>query len=128
MENSAGQPGSSTQRKVALRRAVIRTDSALLQRTAQFTDGSTGAVEMKWSEIKRVAAFRRDVLTRPVFCVAITDPANVVVLDESMQGWKPLIKALSKRLSQSPSFSEWREKIGRGSADSHWTILFSAHN
>jgi len=131
MENLAGtteplqQPGSP-QRHVRLRRAIIRTDGARLHRIAEFTDGATRDVEMNWSDVRRVAAFRRDVLTQPVVCVAITDPSNVVVLDESMEGWKPLIESLAKHLAESPSFTEWRERIGRESSDSYWTVLFDA--
>jgi hypothetical protein len=129
MENRAGkaegggQPGAG-QRSVRLGHARISTDGARLHRTAEFTDGSTRAVEMKWSDVRRVAAFRRDVMTSPVNCVAITDPSNVVVLDESMEGWKALIDALAKYLADSPSFAEWRERIGGDSDQSHWTVLF----
>jgi hypothetical protein len=131
MENRAGksdtaQQAGSPRRGVRLHHAIIRTDSSRLHRTAEFTDGTTRAVEMKWSDVRRVAAFRRDVLTQPVVCVAVTDPSNVVVLDESMQGWKHLIDSLAKHLRESPSFTEWRDRIGQESPDSHWTILFSA--
>src|SRR6185437_3447575 len=126
---SPSQPSTDSappQRHVRLRRAVIRTDGRRLHRTAEFTDGSTGTVEMQWPDVQRVAAFRRDVLTDPVLCVAISDPANIVVLDEPMEGWKHLIDSLAQHLSQSPSFTEWRGRIGQGSPESHWTILFSA--
>jgi len=131
MENSPAptQPPASqpeAQRKVALRHASIRTDESRLQRTAAFTDGSTRAVEMKWDDVRRVAAFRRDVMTEPVLCVAISDPANIVVLDESMEGWQSLLNAMPRLLPESPSFTEWRTQIPAGSAASHWTVLFRA--
>lgn len=131
MENIPDNPEAVKQadarmRNVRLRRAFIRTDGTRLRRTAEFTDGSTKVVEMKWGEVRRVAAFRRDVLTQPVLCVAITDTSNAVVLDESMDGWKSLVESASKYLRQSPSFSEWQETIARESPDSYWTILFRA--
>lgn len=119
------QPDART-RNVRLRRAFIRTDGTHLHRTAEFTDGSTKVVEMKWGEVRRVAAFRRDVLTQPVLCFAVTDTSNVVVLDESMDGWKSLVESASKYLKQSPTFSQWRETIACDSPDSYWTILFRA--
>lgn len=129
MENSPqqAQPSSESaagQRLVKLQSAAIRADGSKLSRTAQFTDGSTCAVEMNWNDVRRVAAFRRDVMTQPVLCVAISDPANIVVLDESMEGWKALLEGVSRNLKQSPSFSEWQEKIGHESHDSYWTVLF----
>lgn len=131
MENIPENPNPVKQaharmRNVRLHRAFIRTDGTHLRRTAEFTDGSTGVVEMKWGEVRRVAAFRRDVLTEPVLCVAITDSSKVVVLDESMDGWKSLLEGVSKYLKQTPSFSEWQERIGRESPDSYWTMLFRA--
>ncbi len=130
MENSPAASKSSqpaaTQRSVRLRRAIIRADGDRLERTAEFTDGSTGAVEMKWLEVRRLAAFRRDVVTDPVLCVAITDTHQVVVLDESMEGWQPLLECVSRCLVGEPSFSEWRRQINDKSTESHWTILFSA--
>jgi hypothetical protein len=125
MENSPS-PSDATpaQRHVRLRRAVIRTDGARLYRTAEFTDGSMRSVEMDWPEVRRVAALRRDVLTDPVLCVAISDPSNVVVLDESMEGWQGLIEALPQRLAAELSFTDWRSRIARDDGDSHWTALF----
>lgn len=81
---------------------------------------------MKWTDVLRVAAFRRDVLSAPVLCIAVTDLRNVVVLDESMEGWPGLLKELSKHLSESASFSQWRESIQPDSLDSYWTPLFKA--
>lgn len=103
---------------------MIRTDGARLHRTAEFTDGSTRSVEMDWPSVRRVAALRRDVLTQPVLCVAISDPANVVVLDESMEGWQGLIEALPQRVAAELSFTDWRSSIGSDDSDSHWTALF----
>ena len=131
MENSptpapaSGTP-STPQRKVELQHATISADESRVQRSAAFTDGSTRAVEMQWDQVRRVAAFRRDVMTQPVLCVAITDPGNIVVLDESMDGWDGLLKELARRLSESASFAQWRESIQPESPDSYWTALFKA--
>jgi hypothetical protein len=131
MENSPtpAQPlgtAAGKQRTVALRHAAILVDESRLQRIAQFTDGTARGVEMQWSEVKRVAAFRRDVLTEPVLCVAISDPAKIVVLDESMEGWQPLLEAIPRHLTESPTFAAWREGIGHESTESHWAVLFSS--
>ena len=131
MVNSPGPAQPSTnatpaQCHVRLRRGVIRTDGLRLQRTAEFTNGSTCTVHIQWSEVRRVAAFRRDVLTQPVICVAISDPANLVVVDECMEGWQSLLDALAQSVAPAPSFTEWRSNIRSDDADSHWTALFQA--
>jgi hypothetical protein len=112
------------QREIRLEHAAIEAGGAELRRTARFTDGSTGAVQMQWSDVRRVAAFRRDVMTQAVLCVAVTDSSQVVVLDEGMEGWDGLLKELSKHLSESASFTQWRESIQTESQDSYWTALF----
>jgi hypothetical protein len=81
---------------------------------------------MRWPEVRRIAAYRSDVLTSPVLCVAITDPDQIVVLDESMEGWQLLLECISRYIVGERSFSEWRGRISDNSAESHWTILFRA--
>ena len=129
MENSPAppQPPASPQRKVALRHASVRTDESSLQRTAAFTDGTTGVVAMQWDQVRRIAAFRRDVMTEPTLCIAISDPANIIVLDESMEGWHSLLEAMPRHLTAAPGFNEWRAQIPANSSASHWTILYRDH-
>jgi len=117
---------SPEQRRVALERAVIETDAANLRRTARFTDGSVRELAMHWRDVKRVVAFRRDVLTAAVLSVAITDKANVVVLDERMEGWATLIEGLPRQFALTPSFTEWLDRSAREPLSSGWTILFRA--
>jgi hypothetical protein len=109
---------------VKLQSAAIRTDESLLHRTARFTDGSTGVVEMKWDDVRRVAAFRRDVMTQPMICVAITDASKVVVLDESMEGFPHLVEALAGRLAGAPVAEEWRDSMNRPDQDVNFTFVY----
>jgi hypothetical protein len=118
----------SVQRRVELRHAEIQTDATQVRRTAHFTDGSTRTVSMEWARLKRIAAFRRDVVTSPVLCVAISDPAAIVVLDESMDGWPSLLEALTLNSVISPDFDTWSNAVSASPSDACWTILFrSAH-
>lgn len=113
-------------RRIALHHAEIRTDSTHLRRTAQFTDGSTRVVALPWAAVTRVAVFRRDVQTAAVLALAVTDPANVVVLDEHMEGWSDFIEHLPAHLTLATSFAEWRSKTPADPLSSHWSILFRA--
>jgi hypothetical protein len=127
METRTGQP-QRAQRLVALRRAEIQTDATCLRRTAHFTDGSTRTVAISWAEVSRVAAFHREVMAQPIACVAISDPARIVVLDEQMEGWNQLINQLPARLALAPSFAEWRGNTATEPPSSHWSILFRAQS
>jgi hypothetical protein len=125
MEIRTGNPEPG-QRRIALQCAAIQIDGAQLRRTAQFTDGTVRAVAMNWADVKRIAAFRRDVLTSAVVSVAVTDTANVVVLDEHMDGWAPLIEHLPVHVTLATSFAEWLNQAIAEPHSSHWAILFKA--
>lgn len=114
---------AAARREVRLERAAVEADDAGLRRVARFTDGTVRTVEMRWSEVKRAAAFRRDVLAEPVACLAVTDASQVVVLDEAMEGWGTLVKAFG-RLAGATAFSEWLGEIRAGSDASGWAVLF----
>jgi hypothetical protein len=123
METPAAQ-SESAQRRVELQHAEIKTDATSLHRTARFSDGSLRAVTMNWADVTRVAAFRRDVQTSAVVAIAVTDPANIVVLDEKMEGWSHLLEDLSAHLALTPGFTEWRGRASKEPLSSHWLILF----
>jgi hypothetical protein len=110
--------------RIALDRAEIQIDASQLRRTARFTDGSIRAIAMNWADVKRVVAFRRDVLTSAVVSVAVTDKANVVVLDEQMNGWPTLIESLPAHITLATTFAEWLDQTTGEPLASHWTILY----
>jgi len=131
MENAAANSGAApgpgaTQRKIELRHAAIEVDGEALARTAQFTDGSTRAVRMEWSGITRVGAFRCDDGAAGLVCLAVTDQANVVILDERMEGWSSLADALAEYLPGVPPVSGWRERVIQPQTSANWTVLFGA--
>jgi hypothetical protein len=125
MEILTGNPEPG-QRRIELQRAAIQIDGRQFRRTAHFTDGSVRAIAMNWADVKRIAAFRRDVLTSAVVSVAVTDAANVVVLDERMDGWAPLIERLPAHVTLATGFAEWLNQALKEPLSSHWAILFKA--
>jgi hypothetical protein len=131
MENAAANSGGSakpdaSQRKIELHHAAIEVDGKALARTARFTDGSTRAVRMEWSGITRVGAFRCDDGAAGLVCLAVTDPANVVILDERMEGWSSLGEALAESLPGVPPASGWRERVIQPETGANWTVLFQS--
>ena len=126
MEIPAGAP-QPVQLRIALDRAEIQTDATQLRRTAHFTDGSIRTLAINWTTVNRIVAFRRDVLTAPVASVAISDPGNIVVLDEQMQGWPALLESLPSHLTLTPTYPTWlTQATSDDPHSSHWTILFKS--
>jgi hypothetical protein len=126
MEIPTGSP-QTAQLRIALLRAEIQADASQFRRTAHFTDGSIRTLAINWADIQRIAAFRRDVLTSPVVSVAISDPDNIVVLDEQMHGWPALVEALPTQIALAPTYPEWLTQAATDDPhSSHWTILFKA--
>lgn len=131
MENAAAntaaaQNAGTQQRKVELRHATIAVNGEALERTAEFTDGSTRSVKFEWRSITRVGAFRCDDGAAGLVCMAVTDPAGVVILDERMEGWKSMTEALAEYLPGVPPASSWRERVIQPQASANWTVLFGA--
>jgi hypothetical protein len=65
-----------------------------------------------WTSIRRVVAFKRDVYSHDLLCLALEfQPQAVVELDESMKGWHELLKALPARLPGALSADEWLPRV-----------------
>ncbi|MGA7256417.1 MAG: hypothetical protein WBX09_07215 [Terracidiphilus sp.] len=131
MENpAANSPAANAagprQRRIELHRAAIEVDDAALRRTAQFTDGSTKSVRMEWNRISRVGAFRCDNGAAGLICMAVTDPANEVILDERMEGWASLTDALAEFLPGVQPASGWQRRVIEPQSSANWTVLFTA--
>ncbi len=112
-------------RRIELRHAIIHIDGSALHRTAHFTDGSVKGVALSWSGITRVGAFRCDAPSPGILCLAVTDTANVVILDERMAGWDSILQALPTYLAGTPSPSEWRKRVA-ASPGVNWMVLFTS--
>lgn len=118
--------GSAGQRRIELRSASIQVDNTGLRRVAEYSDGSVKSAGMKWGDVRRVAAFKRDVLTSGVLCLALTDAANVIILDESMEGWNGLVAALRDQIPGARDAGEWRNAIITPPDAANWSVLFQA--
>jgi len=124
--NSPGaQANRSQQRRIALRRAAIEADGSALKRTAEFTDGSTKTVALKWSDITRVVAFQSVEPGAALIYMIFTDPSNAVVLDDKMDGFEPMVASLDARLSGAPPSSQWRNRVTHEPTQVNFTRVFA---
>ncbi|HWE85743.1 MAG TPA: hypothetical protein VG267_12425 [Terracidiphilus sp.] len=113
------------QRSVELRRAAIEVDSSAIQRTAQFTDGSTRSVRLEWNGITRVLALKCEQTHGELLCMIVTGGGNVVVLHEEMDGFRNMVDALPAHLAGAPAAAEWRHRVMRPAPEANVTRLFA---
>ncbi len=121
-------PGHGTHpepRRIALRHAAIEADGSALTRTAEFTDGSTKTVTLKWNDITRVVAFQSVEPGTAHIYMIFTDPDNAVVLDEKMEGFEPMIASLQAHLSGVPPTAQWRASVTHTPAEVNFTRVFA---
>jgi hypothetical protein len=124
--NSPPGPGThSQQRRIALRHASIKADGSALTRTAEFTDGSTKTVTLKWNDITRVVAFQSVEPGAEQIYMIFTDPANAVVLDEKMEGFEPMVASLDAHLSGAPPAADWRASVIHPPSEVNFTRVFA---
>src|SRR5260370_33226680 len=84
--------------------ALRRTLNRLLKRTEAVDEGT---LQIPWTRIQRIVAFKRDQFTVDLICFALDlSNGDVVELDEHMQGWSILEDEVAQRL---PRFMrDWR--------------------
>ncbi|MFZ0394950.1 MAG: hypothetical protein WAL73_13910 [Terracidiphilus sp.] len=58
--------------------------------------------------------------------MAVTDPANEVILDERMEGWASLTDALAEFLPGVQPASGWQRRVIEPQSSANWTVLFKA--
>lgn len=74
--------------------------------------GSPQELLIDWRSIRRVVAYKRDLLTHDLLCLALElDSEEVIELDESMTGWSHLLDALPARLPGAISSADWYRRV-----------------
>jgi len=130
MENPAVHsptaPGTGPrQRRVELHRAAIEVDGSAIQRTAQFTDGSTRSVRLEWNGITRVLALKCEQPSGGLLCMIVTGAGTVVVLHEGMDGFRKMVDALPAHLAGVLAVAEWQPRVMRPAAEANVTRIFT---
>src|SRR5208337_2054814 len=64
---------------------------------------SREAVAFRWSEIRRIVAYKRDCLAADQLCFSISDGDWETELNEDMEGWPELIRQLPAKLHEFPA-------------------------
>jgi hypothetical protein len=112
------------QRKIELLRATIEIDERGLRRTTFFSDGSTNSAAMKWTEISRIVAFKEDLFAYDLLCIALTDPNGTIIVDEEMEGFDEMIRALPLRVPGVPAVEDWWLGVIQPAFATNFTVIF----
>jgi hypothetical protein len=105
--------------------AGILHDGLGLKSVLSLEDGSLSSIAIQWNEVTSVSAFKRDLFSYDLVCLIIRTGTVECELDEQMDRWESLIKALPKYLPGTPSPSEWWDKVAHPAFAPNMTILFS---
>lgn len=85
--------------------------------------GRDGRQPVRWDEIRQVAAFKRDLMTVDLVCLAVATPAGVVEIDEDMAGYREVEAQLCARLGIGEA---WRLSVLFPAFAANPTLLFPA--
>lgn len=84
------------------------------------------SITLPWNQVSQIVGYRRDVFVGNHISLSIElSDSRVIELDESMQGWENLLKALSDYLPQTLSQEEMFLKIMAAQNLSSPVIIFS---
>ena len=85
---------------------------------------NTEAVAFRWSEIRRVVAYKRDCLFTDQLCFSISDGNWETEVNEHMEGWPDFIRQLPRKLERFPAEPDWSRRIAQPPPAQRATILY----
>jgi len=87
---------------------------------------ATGEVvaRLAWSEVRRVIAFKRDLLTTDCVCVTFELPGQALEIDEEMPGWQRVVDNLERFFPGARPYAEWWPHVVRSPLDARETLIF----
>jgi hypothetical protein len=90
-------------------RILIRALGSLTGRMRTRTTNSSARIpdEIAWPSVRSAFAFKRDLFTRDLICLALVTPEGVVEFNECDATWSEVIAALPARLPGSVPYAAW---------------------
>lgn len=106
-------------------RIAIQSDNSGLIRIAHGDDGSVSTMAIRWEDVLNVSAFKRDLFAHDLVCLAISGAAYGIEVDEQMDGWEELIKALPVHLNGTPTVTDWWARVAHPAFATNGISLFT---
>lgn len=118
-----------------LRRCVIHTlsdrvDIVVPGKARLFRENlQDKTVTFKWPEVTQVAVFKRDQFTVDCICMAFElNYKESLEVNENMEGWNTLVKAVPIYLSGALTEAEWWDKVVWPTFELCFTTIYSRPN
>ncbi len=83
--------------RVARGRRLLVADAEAL-RLEWEQRGRTGVERLRWADVERAVAFKRDLWAVDLVCLELEAKGLVLEIDEEMEGWQDVLAALPERL------------------------------
>lgn len=84
---------------------------------------------MKWSEVVKVTAFKRDLFAVDLICVFLsTADSSGIEVDEDMGGWDEFVKGLPNNLAGCKAWEQWFTEVAFPAFDPKMTEIFNRHS
>src|SRR5262245_40587189 len=86
---------------------------------------SQGSDRLEWASVQKAVAFKRDLWTVDMVCLALeTRDSLVLELNEEMVGWQEYIEALPKHLDGARPCAEWFPEVVVPAFKTNSTLVF----
>lgn len=97
-------------------------DASSSIRTGSAAESAPG---FRWSQVSAVTAFKRDLLTVDLLCIAfVLEEGTSLEANEEMDGWSALMDSLPVHLSGVPVYRDWALQVLQPPFARNETVLF----
>ena len=103
----------------------IEWDSERLRLNPIPADSRKIGLELMWSEVCHVAAFKRDLFTVDCIRLLFVGRSTTLEISEDDANWKELIDALPALLPGCKAMSEWWLPVALPPFSANWTVIYA---
>jgi hypothetical protein len=94
--------------------------------TVRAVQPETNPNSMKWSEVVKVTAFKRDLFAVDLICVFLSKAdSSGIETDEDMGGWDEFVKGLPNNLAGCKAWEQWFTEVAFPAFDPKMTEIFN---
>jgi hypothetical protein len=86
--------------------------------------GTPSSVFLRWAEVTRAVAFKRDQYVVDRICLAFELSHSTLEVNEDMLGWEQLVNELPDRLAGARAYDDWFGKVAFPAFEANETIVF----
>lgn len=88
-------------------------------------ESEAGEKVVAWEETVKIEAFKRDLYSVDLMCLAVLCKDNTTVeIDEEMEGWESLVEKLPEYLRGCKKFADWFEAVAFPAFKPNLTVIY----